>query len=376
MGLEQVAPMELRILSIPALAAVLLAAAPASALQPLELFVTAAAKNNPDALETQANVEVQRAQQDLALGRVLPGISARALYTRNQYDSVIDLGPGRGAITVVPLNQQDFAATLAVPLLDLAGFQRVSAAKTAAQASEKQLAATQLQIEALVAQDYYQLVANLSLLTAAQKALEVSRENLRLAQNRYDAGAAPQLDVDRARADLEQQNQQVSGASLQIALASRALESASGVQPDGAAAAQLADDLHPAEPLEDAQGSLERLPAVLAAAGSTRAAEQQVQAQRLAFVPTVAGSFTERGTSSPGFTGHGWSWQAVLGLNWAVDFTTFANLKLQGAAAGAAHARELRARPTFPACLSVRCRGDTGWPPVESALGLSLGPQR
>ncbi len=322
----------------------LFAASPARALQPLELFLAASAQHNADALESQANLDLQRAQADLSLGRVLPGLTARAALTRNQYDSLIDLGPGQGRITVVPLQQRDAFATLTVPLVDLAGFTRVVAARTLASAAGKQLAATQLQVQAVVAQDYYQVVANLSLLTAAQKALEVSRENLRLAQNRSAAGVAPALDVDRARADLEQQNQQVSAAALQIALATRALASASGVVPDDGTAQSLQDDLH-AEPKEaDSAPLIDQLPAVVAATETTRAAEQQVDAQRLAFLPTLAGSITERGTSAPGFTGHEFSWQALLGLNWALDFTVPANLRVQAAAAGAARARELRAR--------------------------------
>src|SRR5579859_394517 len=67
------------------LALALLFAAPAYALQPLEVFVAAAGQHNPDALESQANVELQRAQTDVALGRVLPGISARGTITRNQF---------------------------------------------------------------------------------------------------------------------------------------------------------------------------------------------------------------------------------------------------------------------------------------------------
>ena len=322
----------------------LLAAGPALALQPLEVFVAASAQHNPDALESQANLEQQRAQADLSLGRVLPGLTARATLTRNQYDSLIDLGPGQGRITVVPLQQRDAFATLTVPLVDLAGFTRVAAARTTASAADKQLAATRLQTEAVVAQDYYQLVANLSLLTAAQKALDVSRENLRLAQNRHSAGVAPALDVDRARADLEQQNQQVSAAQLQIALASRALESASGIAVEGSAAQPLTDDLHPEPPEADQTPLVDQLPAVLAATESTRAAEQQADAQRLAFLPTLAGSFTERGTSAPGFTGHEWSWQAVLALNWQLDFTVPASLHVQQAVADGARARELRAR--------------------------------
>jgi len=346
------------------LALVLLLAAPAFALQPLEVFVAAAGQHNPDALESQANLELQSAQADVALGRVLPGISARGTITRNQYDSFVDLSPTE-RVTIVPLHQLDGSATLTVPLIDLAGFWRAAAARTSTHAANQQLASTQLQVQALVAQDYYQLVANLALVSASQKALDVSRESLRLAQNRYDAGAAPSLDLDRARAEVELQNQQLAAAGLQAALAGRALESASGVSPDSTASAPLDDDLRPEAPLKNFESTLETLPSVAAAAESTHAAEQQTDAQRLAALPTINGTLTERGTSAPGFTGHEWSWQAVLGFTWVLDFTTPANIHVQSAAADAARARELRAR------LAARDAIHRQWETVSASIARS-----
>src|SRR6266851_2491537 len=88
-------------------------------------------------LEARANLSQQEAQADSALGRVLPGVTARGSYTRNQYGSQIDLAqPGQPPqpVTLVPRDQWDGSATLKVPLIDLAGFRRVSAAKTSAQA--------------------------------------------------------------------------------------------------------------------------------------------------------------------------------------------------------------------------------------------------
>src|SRR5690348_12412659 len=107
---------------------------PSLALQPVEAFVQGARRRNPDALEAKANLAQGEAQAQSALGRVLPGISARGSYTRNQYSSEIDLGaPGR--VTVVPSDQWDGTATVRVPLVDLPGFRRVGAAKAAAEAA-------------------------------------------------------------------------------------------------------------------------------------------------------------------------------------------------------------------------------------------------
>src|SRR5256885_2876953 len=260
---------------------------PSLALQPVEAFVAGARQRNPDAIEARANLAQQEAQADSTLGRVLPGISARGSYTRNQYSSAIDIAPpGQQPVTVVPSDQWDGSATLRVPLIDLAGFQRVSAAKTSAQAAALKLEATRLQVEGQVVQDYYQVVANLALVTASSAALDVSRESLRLAQARYQAGSAAVLEVDRARADLEQQVQQLAAAELQVALAARALESASGIEPDLSSVVRLSDDLHPEAGLETFEDGLSRLPAVAAATASTNAAEKQADAQRLALAPS------------------------------------------------------------------------------------------
>ncbi len=312
---------------------------PSLALQPVEAFVAGARQRNPDALEARANL-------DSALGRVLPGVTARGSYTRNQYGSQIDLAqPGQPPqpVTLVPRDQWDGSATLKVPLIDLAGFRRVSAAKTSAQASAHQLDATGLQVEGQAAQVYYQVVANLALVTASRTALDVSREGLRLAQARYQAGTAAALEVDRARADVEQQVQQLAAAELQVALSARALESASGVRPDVSTVVPLSDDLHPEPELGTFETGLAGLPAVAAASASTRAALQQADAQRLALAPSIAGTFTEHGTNAPGFTGHDWSYQAALTLTWSLDLTSFADIRAQDAAADAAGARELRA---------------------------------
>ena len=304
-----------------------------------------ARQHNPDALEAQANLSQQDAQADSTLGRVLPGISVRGSYTRNHYSSQVDLAPpGQPPqpVTLVPNDQWDGSATLKVPLVDLAGFRRVNAARSTAEGAARQLDSTRLQVEGLVVQDYYQLVANLALVQASQAALDVSREGLRLAEARYQAGTAAALEVDRARADVEQQVQQLASAELQVALSSRGLESASNVKPDLSASVQLTDDLHPEPGLAAFETGLAALPAVAAAKASTRAFEQQADAQRLALVPSIAGTFTERGTNAAGFVGHDWSYQAALTLTWSLDLTNFADIRAQDAGVDVARARELR----------------------------------
>src|SRR5258708_38533269 len=139
-----------------------LAAAPAIALQPLDAFIAAARERNPDALEARANLAQQDAQADAALGSRLPGVTARATYARNQYQSQIAL-PGFPTTTLVPTDQWDGSATLSVPLVDLAGFRRLAAAKTNVDAATQPLAATRPQIKSQTGQDSFQPVADRAL---------------------------------------------------------------------------------------------------------------------------------------------------------------------------------------------------------------------
>ena len=81
----------------------------AQALQPIEAFIQSARQRSPDNDEARANLEQQKAQADVALGRVLPGLSARGSYTRNQYQGSItvptDPATPPSTITLTPYDQ-------------------------------------------------------------------------------------------------------------------------------------------------------------------------------------------------------------------------------------------------------------------------------
>src|SRR5581483_7879576 len=92
---------------------------------------------------------------------------------------------------------------------DLSKFARIAGAKRAAGAAKEKEQATQLEVEARVVQDYYQLAANIALASAAR--------------------TAPPLDSERANAEVERQSQQLTNAELQVKLSARAIHSDTGV---------------------------------------------------------------------------------------------------------------------------------------------------
>jgi outer membrane protein TolC len=335
------------LLELPCIAGALLAASPAVALQPLGVFIAGARESNPDTQQARANLAEQKAQADLALGRQLPGVSVRGYYYRNQYQVLLSIPTTPGTFQtfeIQPKNQWAGTATLTVPLVDLANFWRIAAARTNAESYERTLAATLLTVEGTAIQDYYQLLANMALVATALNYLEVSRENLRLTEARLRSGTATRLDVDRAVADVEVQVQQLASARLQVALAARDLQSTTSIVPDTSSAEELTDDLHREPDLATFEADLPTVPSVTAAAAATRAAEQQSDAQKLALLPTLSASITQTATNAPQFEPSQWYAQALVTASWAFDLTFVANIRSSNAAAGAARAREQRAR--------------------------------
>jgi outer membrane protein TolC len=353
--------MSTRILLAAALAAL---AARASALQPLDDFLRAARSASADNAEARAAARQAGAESSVALGRALPRLSLRGSYTRNEFESLFPL-PGGGTVTITPKDQLDGTAALDVPLVDLASFTRIAAARSSARAAAAAATSTGLRVEAQVVQDYYQLVANQALAAAAQRALEVAEAGLRIADQKHQAGTGALIEVDRARAEVERDRQQISATELQIALVGRALQSATGLAPELGGEATLADDLHDEAPLEVFQAPDAQLPSLAAAIQSRVASEQQARAQRFVFVPSLSANVTERVSDFKGLPGHEAYWQATAALTWAFDLTSLAAVRSQDAAAEAARAREQRAR------LAARDDIHRTWMSVRTSIARS-----
>jgi outer membrane protein TolC len=325
-------------------------ATPAAALQPLKQFIDASREHSPDARESRANEQAADAQTDVTLGRALPSIDLRGTYTWNQYAVVLPLSllepgaPANAVLTLTPTNQLDFYATLSVPLVDLASFRRIKSSKTNLEAATQQDAAVQLQIESQVAQNYYQLVADLALARAAQRALEVAKASQELTRHRVELGQAPVLEDDRAAAQVEASIQQLAQTQLLISVATQALVSVSGIQPDiSGDVAPLQDDLHPEPPVDQFQPPAGGTPGMAAAVLARQSAEQQAQAARFQMVPVLSGNVNEHTGNYLGFSGHDSAVTAGVGLNWYLDYTVYSAIRAQDAQVAVAEARVQRA---------------------------------
>jgi outer membrane protein TolC len=363
-----------------ALAALVVAPRSASALQPLAEFLESAKTRSPDNKEAAATIDQRSGETDQAWGRVLPGFTARGVYTRNQYEAAIPfLGPAgpeaadgsfdRVAFgeptTITPKNQWDAFLTLDIPIIDVGGWSRVSASKAITEATKERARATGDEVSRAVAQRYYQLVAVEALVDSANRSLQASEESSRIADIRKQAGAATELDVQRALAEVERTRQALADAEFQRAISLRGLESLSGLKPTGGAPA-LVDDLRAEAPLESWGGAdVSPLPAVRAAELERKAASRTAFAAKAALIPTVAAQATERFSNSGGFTGKDVSYVATVTATWHIDWATVGGIRAGDAAQVAADARQEKTQ------LAARDRIHDAWHQVQAQIAKS-----
>jgi outer membrane protein TolC len=311
--------------------AVLLVAAPAAATQPLEVFLRRAEQQSFDAREARATEHQRAADEDAALGRLLPALSARGVYTRNQDETAINLPDGGGRVVVTPLNQLDAIGQLDVPILDLANHHRYHSASATAQSASAQREAAVIDVSRSVARAYYQFVGASALVRSAESSIAAAEANVRLVDERRNAGAATDLDHERAAASLARAQQDAADAALGVALSARSLETLSGLTPLGAADFPE-DDLHPEGSLDGWLARSAETPVVRAARHQREAALENRKAAGQGLLPTLAGSAQERLTNATGFGGRNSAYTLQLVLAWRFDYGLLATRDAQVAA--------------------------------------------
>jgi len=313
----------------------LLLSGSAQATQPLDAFLERAKTQSFDSREASATYQQRSSEADVALGKLIPSFTARGVYTRNQSEVAAELPVAAGSppvrLVITPLNQLDAFLQLDVPIIDLASYHRYKAGQALAASAAEQRGATNIDVSRSVAQAYYQFLGADSLVQSARESIKAAEANLKNVDDRRAAGAATDLDHERARAAVARAEQDLADAELGGALAARSLETLSGLSPT-AAQGVPPDDLH-------TEGSLQNW---LTLAGTTptqrvadrlgEAAEQNRKAASRALLPTLSGSAQERITNATGFSGKTSTYTLLLTLNWRLDYGTVATRDAQSAA--------------------------------------------
>ena len=326
-------------------AALLLGTGTASALQPLQDFLTSARSKGLESQEAKANVAQREAEADQAWGKVLPAITARAAYTRNQYEASICMQASctdAQKVVITPQNQLEASVSLEVPLVDVAGWTKVSAANATAKAASARAQATAQDVDKALAQRYFQAIAAHAQVEAANRAVGAAQAAEKVAVARQSAGTTSTLEVDRSAAEVARAQQSVADAELLRVVSRRALESTAGLKPsDGAPA--FADDLKDEAALATWESQAKETPSVLAARLDKEAADKTKAAAWATLLPTISATATERATNATGFSGKSESYALGLTASWRLDLVGIRGVATQSAAADVSRVRAEKA---------------------------------
>jgi outer membrane protein TolC len=330
-------------LRISAAISVLLGAGTASATQPLEAFLEAASRSNFDVREQRATVEQRDWEKESVFGHLLPALSARGVYTRNQYAAVI---PGGiitpQALTITPQDQFDVFLELDVPIVDLANYERLGQSQHIVKASSAQVELSQSDAQRATARAYYAYVGAAALVQAAERSEKIAEDNFAFVSTRHSLGAATELDQERARALVEQSKQDQADAERLQVTSARNLETVSGLTPTPVVEYPI-DDLHPEAGLE-VWLAYRNTPADRVQAELGRAAAAGKKAAAFALLPTLSANGQERVTNASGFTGHETFYTLQAMLSWRVDYSTYATAQAQASAVDVQQVRTERTR--------------------------------
>jgi outer membrane protein TolC len=340
----------LAVASLPVLAAgaVATVARTASALEPLATYLEASKHANLDNREAAHQLAQSVEQARVATGALLPSFNAQGKLTRNQYDVAFQLEAGQPPLAVSPTNQWDAFFTLNVPIVDFRNFARSDSAHLTADAEQRSAQATELEVEQQVVIAYVQFAESLYLIGSERAALAAAQENSRIAQAQRAAGAAAEVDVQQALAEVATDEQNVATAELQRELLRRKLATLTGIAPKDDGVPEnfpRFEALNEEAPLSDWEQRGGDTPTAAAQKLRVQAADASARAAKLALIPSLSAVATEHITNADAFTlGHEAAYAFGAALNWNLDFALSPTVGVQREARAIAEVQQDRTR--------------------------------
>ena len=315
------------------------ATTPVATLPSLEHCLDAASAMSFETRSARATAAQRGAESDQTVWQLLPRLSLRAGYTRNEPEVKIDIPVGNGEFktaVITPHDQLDGTLQLDIPLVDVGGWIRVAQAGDLAEASQFRTDAAVATVQKSVARSWFALVAAHALKATAERSLTASEGSRDVVSRRLEAGLSTEVDVLRATAEVERSRQVLVGADVQIKSAARQLSTLTGEDIGGVPSLQE-DDLHDEAPIDDA--TLTSLPAIMAARAERDAQGKAVLSSWTTLAPTINATATDRLTNAAGF-GENNSLALGVALSWKLDGASVQVARAQMAASDGAAIRE------------------------------------
>lgn len=314
----------------------------ASAVQPLEEFIEQARSRSFDAREQRAVTDQRDWEKGAALGRLLPSFTARGILQHNQYEVAVQLPGTTQELVISPKNQLDANLQLDVPLVNLANYYRYSQSKHISKAAQIQNDFVGTEVDRAVANSYFSFIGASALADAARESLKMAEENAEYVATRVEFGASVELDLERARANVERAKQDIVDAELVRTMAARNLETLSGISPTPVTQ-YPEDDLHSEESLESWLQKKDT-PSDRMQTELLKAAQDGRKAAKYSLLPTLSANAQQRFTNATGFAGRSSIYTLQAVLSWQLDYGTYAQAQAQAAASEVQQVQAERAR--------------------------------
>ena len=302
----------------------------------LQKLIELSLTNNRDLRVAMLNVEQTRAQYRIQRAALIPTVSANASGTRQRTAFGVN-GNGGGATF------SQYSVELGVASYEVDLFGRVRSLKTAALenyfAAEETRKSAQIALVAEVASQYLAGRELDEQLKMTQQTLDAVQNSYNLIKASYDAGAASELDLRSAEAQVETAKAALAADGQQRAQAENALVLLVGEPlpaglpvPQPLTGQNLLADLPPGLPSD----LLQRRPDILAAEHELKAANADIGAARAAFFPTITltGGGGTASTALEGlFMPGSQVWNFSPQINWPIFATGTAVAELDAAKA-------------------------------------------
>ncbi|MBL8916516.1 MAG: TolC family protein [Archangium sp.] len=222
-----------------------------------------------------------------------------------------------------------------VPVIDVARWIRVAGAGINKESAELREAYMKDVITRQVVGAYYGYAAALALKQSAEKSLAAAEAQAKLMEIRTQVGSTTELDLARARAEVQRNRQLVADSVSLIATSRRALRTLTSVEPPDSIP-EWADNMAPEGALDELEKRIDQLPLVQASDKEAKAGELASTGAALTLVPTVSANFSENISNATGFTGQNATYSFGLNATWRIDVPTVANINSTGALANQA----------------------------------------
>lgn len=198
----------------------------------LEDALTKAAERNLDLASARQEIEKAKAGLSKSWGLVLPILQAKVEYTRMDHADEVDLaGSMTPLITAMgiqlppgtdlgeplltnPQNKLVGSVQLMVPLVNPESWLAIKTAQKGVEVTERSIEQVERQLLFGVAQAYFVVLTTQNLIDFHYAEMQTTKEQLRIANARFNAGRGMRIDVIRAETDFEQARQSLLSASL------------------------------------------------------------------------------------------------------------------------------------------------------------------